>query len=66
MPFTRRVKEVMENALQESLKLGKNHIGTEHLLLGLLGDVDSLGFKILGNLGVDISNFEQKLRESLV
>lgn len=66
MPFTRRVKEVMENALQESLKLGKNHIGTEHLLLGLLGDVDSLGFKILGNLEVDLSNFEQKLRESLI
>ncbi|VEP18006.1 ATPase [Hyella patelloides LEGE 07179] len=66
MPFTRRVKEIMENALQESLKLGKNHIGTEHLLLGLLGDVDSLGFKILGNLGVDISNFEQKLRKSLI
>ena len=66
MPFTRRVKEAMENALQESLKLGKNHIGTEHLLLGLLGDADSLGFEILENLEVDPSNLEQKLRESLI
>ncbi len=66
IPFTRRVKEAMENALQESLKLGKNHIGTEHLLLGLLGDADSLGFKILENLEVDPSNLEQKLRESLI
>ena len=65
IPCTRRSKEVMENALQESLKLGKNHIGTEHLLLGLLGDSDSLGFKILENLEVDPSNLEQKLRRSL-
>ena len=65
IPFTRRVKEAMENALQESLKLGKNHIGTEHLLLGLLGDSDSLGFKILENLEVDPRNLEQKLRQSL-
>ncbi len=66
MPFTRRVKEAMESALQESLKLGKNYIGTEHLLLGLLGDVNSLGFKILQNLEVDPSNLEQKLRQSLI
>lgn len=66
MPFTRRVKEAMENALQESLKLDKNHIGTEHVLLGLLGDSDSLGFKILENLGVDPGNLEQKLRSSLI
>jgi ArsR family transcriptional regulator, arsenate/arsenite/antimonite-responsive transcriptional repressor / arsenate reductase (thioredoxin) len=66
IPFTRRVKKAMENALQESLKLGKNHIGTEHLLLGLLGDADSLGFKILENLEVNLSNLEIKLRQSLV
>lgn len=66
IPFTRRVKEAMENALQESLKLGKNYIGTEHLLLGLLGDADSLGFKILENLKVNPSNLEIKLRQSLV
>jgi ArsR family transcriptional regulator, arsenate/arsenite/antimonite-responsive transcriptional repressor / arsenate reductase (thioredoxin) len=66
IPFTRRVKEAMENALQESLKLGKNHIGTEHLLLGLLGDADSLGFKILENLEANPSNLEIKLRQSLV
>ncbi len=66
IPFTRRVKEAMENALQESLKLGKNHIGTEHVLLGLLGNTDSLGFKILENLKVNPSNLELKLRQSLV
>ena len=66
IPFTRRVKEMMENALQESLKMGKNHIGTEHLLLALLGDSNSLGFKILENLSIDLSNFEQELRQSLI
>lgn len=65
LPFTKRVKPIMENALQESLNFGKQHIDTEHLLLSLLGDADSLGFKILENLKVDPNNLKQRLREYL-
>ncbi len=37
-----------------SLDLGHNHIGTEHLLLGLLDEEDGLAARVLGQLGVSL------------
>jgi len=36
IPFTPRAKAALEFALRESMQLGHNYIGTEHILLGLL------------------------------
>src|SRR5919202_5043568 len=36
IPFTPRAKKVLELSLRESLELGHNYIGTEHILLGLI------------------------------
>src|SRR2546422_483582 len=36
--FTPRAKKVLELALDEARRLGHNYIGTEHLLLGLIGE----------------------------
>src|SRR3954467_5390074 len=36
IPFTPRAKKSLDLALREALALGHNHIGTEHLLLGLV------------------------------
>src|SRR5439155_3531973 len=36
IPFTPRVKKVLELALQEALELGHDQVGTEHILLGLV------------------------------
>src|SRR5437870_521994 len=38
IPFTPRAKKVLELSLREALQLGHNYIGTEHILLGLIGD----------------------------
>jgi hypothetical protein len=38
IPFTKRAKKAMDVAAREALRLGHNYIGTEHLLLGLLGE----------------------------
>jgi ATP-dependent Clp protease ATP-binding subunit ClpC len=35
IPFTSRAKQVLEMSLRESLHLGHDYIGTEHILLGL-------------------------------
>ena len=52
IPFTPRAKKVLELALREALLFGHNYIGTEHLLLGLLDDEESLGGGTLTDLGV--------------
>ncbi len=52
IPFTPRSKKVLELAFREALVLGHNYIGTEHLLLGLLDEEDSLGGGTLNGLGI--------------
>src|SRR5262249_31920536 len=42
LPFTRRTKKVLELSLREALRLGHHHIGTEHLVLGMLRENDGL------------------------
>ena len=51
-PFTPRSKKVLELALRESMQLGHNYIGTEHLLLGLVLEGEGVANRVLSNLGV--------------
>lgn len=53
IPFTLQAKQAMERSLREALSLGHHYIGTEHLLLGLLREVDSVTEQVLTRLGVD-------------
>ncbi len=52
--FTPRSKRVIENAFIEARKLGYNYIGTEHLLIGILREGDSIATRILLELNVNI------------
>ena len=52
--FTPRTKRVIENAFIEAKKLGYNYIGTEHLLMGILREADSIAARILLDLNVNI------------
>lgn len=47
LPFTPRAKKVLELALREALALGTNAVGTEHLLLGVARDPESVAMRIL-------------------
>jgi ATP-dependent Clp protease ATP-binding subunit ClpC len=53
IPFTPRSKKVMELALAESLSFGHDHVGPEHLLLGLLREAEGGAGRILAELGAD-------------
>ena len=52
--FTPRSKRVIENAFIEARKLGYNYIGTEHMLLGILKEGDSIAARILVELNTNI------------
>jgi ATP-dependent Clp protease ATP-binding subunit ClpC len=52
IPFTPRAKRVLELSMRESLGLGHNYIGTEHLLLGLLSEGEGVAVQVLERLGV--------------
>jgi ATP-dependent Clp protease ATP-binding subunit ClpA len=49
IPFTPGAKTTLELALREALSLGDNHIGTEHLLLGLVREGEGVAARILAD-----------------
>jgi len=51
--FTPRTKRVLELAFREARRMGHNYIGTEHLLLGIMKEGESVAVRILMELGVD-------------
>ncbi len=61
VPFTPRAKQVVELSLREALRLGHNHVGPEHLLLGLLREGHGVGAQVLIRLGADLKHVRQQL-----
>jgi len=51
IPFTPRAKKVLELSLRESLQLGADYIGTEHLLLGLVREGEGVAAQMLIRFG---------------
>lgn len=65
LPLTPRAKRVVEQAIEEARTLHHDHVGTEHLLLGVLHDHDGLAAQVLMNLGVTLSNVRQAVVSAL-
>lgn len=60
--FTPRTKRVIENAFMEARRLNSQYIGTEHLLVGIMREGDSVAVRIMMNLNVN----PQKLYNEIV
>ncbi len=52
--FTERARQVVVQAQEESRTLGHAHIGTEHLLLGLLREHDGVAGRVLESFGITL------------
>ncbi|ERP38766.1 ATP-dependent Clp protease ATP-binding subunit [Chitinivibrio alkaliphilus] len=63
--FTDRVKKVMQIAREESVRLGNDYVGTEHLLLGVIKEGDGVAVAILKSLKVEIADIARDIEESL-
>ena len=56
---------MLELSLRESLQLGHNYIGTEHILLGLLREGDGVAAQVLVKLGADLNRVRQQVIQLL-
>jgi ATP-dependent Clp protease ATP-binding subunit ClpA len=63
MPLSDTAKCALAFAAEESELLGNHHIGTEHLLLGLLREEGSLAANILAELGLRLADARQALAD---
>jgi ATP-dependent Clp protease ATP-binding subunit ClpA len=63
IPYSPRAKNVLVRARKEMRRLGDNHLGTEHVLLGILGNEDGAAVRMLERLGVSPEALEERLFE---
>ncbi len=64
--FTPRTKRLFENAVDISLKSHSGFVGTEHLLLALLLDTESVAVTILRAMHVDVAEMAEELAQYLL
>lgn len=65
IPFTPRAKKVMELAHEQTLKLGSEHIETEHLLLGLIREGKGLAAQAIVKVDADLAKVRRDVLEMI-
>jgi ATP-dependent Clp protease ATP-binding subunit ClpA len=59
--FTPRAKKTLELGLREALRLKDKHIGTEHILLGIIREGEGLAAQIITEAGVSLDGLRQQV-----
>ncbi len=65
IPFTSGTKRVLDQSLKEASRLGAGYVGTEHLLLGLLGESDGRAADVLARLNVPRERLQDRVENFL-
>ena len=65
MELTPRTKRVIELAVEEARRMGHHYIGTEHLLLGLIRQGESVALDILKQSGLSPERIRQETQKAI-
>lgn len=60
LPQTPRGKKVIEYAVEECRNLKHNYVGTEHILMGLLRDEETVAYQVLMNHGLNLGQVRKE------
>jgi ATP-dependent Clp protease ATP-binding subunit ClpC len=63
--FTERARKVVFFAQEEAGRLGENYVSTEHLLLGLVRENDSVAARILDRMGVSLGRIRSEIERQV-
>ena len=63
--FTERARKVIFYAQEEAGRLGENYVSTEHLLLGLVRENDSMACRVLDHLGVSLDRVRSEIERQI-
>jgi ATP-dependent Clp protease ATP-binding subunit ClpA len=61
--FTDRARRVVVLSQEEAIRLKHHYIGTEHILLGLLGEADGVAARALTGLGMSLESAREEAAE---
>jgi ATP-dependent Clp protease ATP-binding subunit ClpC len=63
--FTERARKVVFYAQEEAQKFGEGYVSTEHLLLGLVRESDSVAARVLEKLGISLNRIKSEVEKQL-
>ena len=61
LPLSPQAKNALVRARKAMRDLGDKHLGTEHVLLGILGNTDGTAVRMLAGMGVSPETLEDRL-----
>ncbi len=64
VPLSAECKRILNMAAEEAERLGHKHVGTEHLLLGILREEKCFGAEILMERGLRLSTLREELQRT--
>lgn len=64
--FTERSRKCVYYAQEEAGKLGENYVSTEHMLLGLIRESDSVAARILDRMGISLGAIRSEIMQQVV
>jgi ATP-dependent Clp protease ATP-binding subunit ClpC len=62
--FSNQVKEVIQFAREEALRLGHDYIGTEHIILGMIREGEGTALTLLRKMGVDLDELKNTIEHT--
>ncbi len=63
--FSPRVKDVINLSREEAIRLGHDHIGAEHFLLGMIREGDGQAIRVLKSLDVEIDQLQNQMENAV-
>jgi ATP-dependent Clp protease ATP-binding subunit ClpA len=61
--FTNKARHVVVLSQEEARRLSHNYIGTEHILLGLLGEPDGVAYKVLATFNLTLDGVREEVAQ---
>jgi len=62
LPQSGHAKEAVQHAVEEARSMHHNYVGTEHLLLGLMRNSETVAAQVLANLGLKLEEVRDEVR----
>lgn len=63
--FSQKMKDILAYSKEEAIRLNNNHIGTEHIFLGMLREGEGMAIETLLALGIDLYEIKKALENKI-
>ena len=63
--YTSGIQKVLKYAKEEAIRLANTFVGSEHLLLGIIKDIDGKAYNLLNTIGSDLASMKNKIEKEI-